>query len=623
MAEAEQVDDAEMSLRGINMLLNNGFKESAELFHRYRNYSPLMSFGASFVSFLNAMMTFEEEKMQVAYEDLRATERLCECDSTGVIETIKNKIRKSQVDGHRSEVAMMERLQRLIIVADCQVYLAVLSFVRQELSAYIKAGWILRKAWKMYNKCYNDISQLQEACQRRSSAPQGVLSSDRAKPSQSPPLLPEPQEEHCTDLPKDNQKSALPPVTKAAQSNKHPDHQEAHTSSKPKHSQKAPLRYEAGLTAESLSRLKGSVSFGYGLFHLCISMVPPHLLKIINLLGFPGDRQQGLMSLTYASESKDMKAPLATLALLWYHTVVQPFFALDGSETEAGLLAAKAILQKKEAEYPDSSLFIFFKGRVLRLECQISSALTSFNSALELATGQREIQHICLYEIGWCSMIELSFTDAFKAFDRLRTESRWSQCYYAYLTGVCQGAAGDLDRACSVLKDAARLFRRKHNQIEQFSMRKAEDLRKLPPTRERCTMAAIEVLYLWKALPNSSTSKLELMIEVLQQMEDSSCSGLNYLLLGAVHKCLGNSTNAVQCFQVALRDEQGRLNNSYVQPYSLYELGCIFLESPESTAKGRALLLQAKEDFSAYDFENRLHVRIHTALASLKEEASQ
>ncbi|KAL6491048.1 hypothetical protein MHYP_G00013930 [Metynnis hypsauchen] len=623
MAEAEQVDDAELSLRGINMLLNNGFKESAELFHRYRNYSPLMSFGASFVSFLNAMMTFEEEKMQVAYEDLRATERLCECDSTGVIETIRNKIRKSQVDSHRSEVAMMERLQRLIIVADCQVYLAVLSFVRQELSAYIKAGWILRKAWKMYNKCYNDISQLQEACQRRSSAPQGVLSSDRAKPSQSPPLLPEPQEEHCTDLPKDNQKSALPPVTKAAQSNKHPDHQEAHTSSKPKHSQKASLRYEAGLTAESLSRLKGSVSFGYGLFHLCISMVPPHLLKIINLLGFPGDRQQGLTSLTYASESKDMKAPLATLALLWYHTVVQPFFALDGSETEAGLLAAKAILQKKEAEYPDSSLFMFFKGRVLRLECQISSALTSFNSALELATGQREIQHICLYEIGWCSMIKLSFTDAFKAFDRLRTESRWSQCYYAYLTGVCQGAAGDLDGACSVLKDAARLFRRKHNQIEQFSMRKAEDLRKLPPTRERCTMAAIEVLYLWKALPNSSTSKLQLMIQVLQQMEDSSCSGLNYLLLGAVHKCLGNSANAVQCFQVALRDEQGRLSNSYVQPYSVYELGCIFLESPESAAKGRALLLQAKEDFSAYDFENRLHVRIHTALASLKEEASQ
>lgn len=36
---------------------------------------------------------------------------------------------------------------------------------------------------------------------------------------------------------------------------------------------------------------------------------------------------------------------------------------------------------------------------------------------------------------GWCSMIELNFEDAYMAFERLMKESRWSQCYYAYLTG--------------------------------------------------------------------------------------------------------------------------------------------------------------------------------------------
>ena len=41
------------------------------------------------------MMTFEEEKMQMAFEDLKATERLCESENTGVIETIKNKIKRS------------------------------------------------------------------------------------------------------------------------------------------------------------------------------------------------------------------------------------------------------------------------------------------------------------------------------------------------------------------------------------------------------------------------------------------------------------------------------------------------------------------------------------------------
>lgn len=31
-------------------------------------------------------------------------------------------------------------------------------------------------------------------------------------------------------------------------------------------------------------------------------------------------------------------------------------------------------------------------------------------------------------------MIELNYTEAYRAFERLKAESRWSQCYYAYLT---------------------------------------------------------------------------------------------------------------------------------------------------------------------------------------------
>ncbi|XP_051549767.1 tetratricopeptide repeat protein 39C-like [Myxocyprinus asiaticus] len=562
--KAEQIDDAELAFQGIHMLLNNGFKESDELFKRYRTHSPLMSFGASFVSFLNAMMTFEEEKMQMASDDLRTTERLCESDNAGVIETIRNKIKKS-MDSQRSGVEVVDRLQRQIIVADCQVYLAVLSFIKQELSAYIKGGWILRKAWKMYNKCYSDISQLQEACHRRSSDQEGALASDQV------------------------------------------NHNTSSTES------------GGRITEEVLDRLKGSVSFGYGLFHLCISMVPPHLLKIVNLLGFPGDRHQGLASLAYASESKDMKAPLATLALLWYHTVVQPFFALDGSDSSAGLLEAKAILQKKAVVYPNSSLFIFFKGRVQRLECQINSALASFQDALELASDQREIQHVCLYEIGWCSMIEMNFEDAYRSFERLKNESRWSQCYYAYLTGVCQGASGDLEGAKAIFQDVQKLFKRKNNQIEQFALKRAERLRKMSLTRELCILGVVEVLYLWKALPNCSSSKLQLMNQVLQGLDDQSSHGLKHLLRGAIQKCLGNFMGAVQSFQLAAQDEYGRQNNSYVQPYSCYELGCVLLAKPETLSKGRSLLLQAKENYSGYDFENRLHVRIHSALASIKD----
>ncbi|TRY94415.1 hypothetical protein DNTS_027949 [Danionella cerebrum] len=459
---AEQIDDTELAFQGINMLLNNGFRESDELFRRYS-------------------------------DDLRTTEKLCESDNAGVIETIRNKIKKS-MDSQRSSVEIVDRLQRQIIVADCQVYLAVLSFVKQELSAYIKGGWILRKAWKMYNKCYSDISQLQEACRRRSSSQQEALVSDQAN-------------------------------------------------------------HNTSVTEEALDRLKGSVSFGYGLFHLCISMVPPHLLKIVNLLGFPGDRHQGLASLAYASESKDMKAPLATLALLWYHTVVQPFFALDGSDSHAGLQEAKAILHKKAMVYPNSSLFIFFKGRVQRLECQINSALASFQDALEFASDQREIQHVLVQHDR----------------DELR------RCLQVLRAPEERGASGDLEGAKAIFQDVQKLFKRKNNQIEQFALKRAERLRKVSLTRELCILGVVEVLYLWKALSNCSSSKLQLM-----------------------------SQDSLQSFQLAAQDDFGRLSNSYVQPYSCYELGCVLLGKPE-------------ENYTGYDFENRLHVRIHSALASIKD----
>uniref|UniRef100_G1P8Z4 Tetratricopeptide repeat domain 39C n=1 Tax=Myotis lucifugus TaxID=59463 RepID=G1P8Z4_MYOLU len=529
-----------------------------------RNHSPLMSFGASFVSFLNAMMTFEEEKMQLACDDLRTTEKLCESEEAGVIETIKNKIKKN-ADARKSAPSMVDRLQRQIIIADCQVYLAVLSFVKQELSAYIKGGWILRKAWKIYNKCYLDINALQELHQRR------------------PPGEPSP-----ADAANDNHAAA------------------------------------DGVSEETLSRLRGAVSFGYGLFHLCISMVPPNLLKIINLLGFPGDRRQGLSSLMYASESKDMKAPLATLALLWFHTVVRPFFALDGSDSRAGLEEAKEILRRKEAAYPNSSLFMFFKGRIQRLECQINSALASFHTALELAADQREIQHVCLYEIGWCSMIELNFQDAFGSFERLKNESRWSQCYYAYLTAVCQGAAGDVDGAQAIFKEVQKLFKRKNNQIEQFSVKKAERFRKQAPTRALCVLASVEVLYLWKALPNCSFPSLQRMSQACHEVDDAAAVGLKHLLLGAIHKCLGNTEDAAQFFQRAAKDELCRQSNLYVQPYACYELGCLLLEKPETVARGRALLLQAKHSLKRNPKAQRLGNKTnHAALASLRELVPQ
>lgn len=61
-----------------------------------------------------------------------------------------------------------------------------------------------------------------------------------------------------------------------------------------------------------INRLMGAVSFGYGLFQVAISLLPPNLLKIISFFGFEGDSSAGLMSLQKTRESDDMRGPFAT-----------------------------------------------------------------------------------------------------------------------------------------------------------------------------------------------------------------------------------------------------------------------------------------------------------------------
>ena len=52
---------------------------------------------------------------------------------------------------------------------------------------------------------------------------------------------------------------------------------------------------------------------------------------------------------------------LFRIALLWYHTVIRPFFALDGEEEAAGTEEATRLLDAVEEKYPNSALFLFFR----------------------------------------------------------------------------------------------------------------------------------------------------------------------------------------------------------------------------------------------------------------------
>ncbi|XP_072042144.1 tetratricopeptide repeat protein 39C-like [Amphiura filiformis] len=575
----EAIDDVAMSLQGIDLLLNNGFKQSQAIFEKYRDYSPLMSAGSSFVTFMNAMMTFEDEKLDGAVESLKETEKLCNLESGNIVKSFKSKVFRKDSKTGNTVLSTEERIQRQIILADCQLYMAMLVMIRQEVTGYIKGGLLIRKGYKMYEKVYKEIGKVykirgQELGDELPSSP----TDDNSEASSEDGVA-----NHLSD------EKVISPGD------------------------------YSDLSDADLARLRGGASFGYGLLQLIISMMPPNLLKVVNLFGFKGNRRFGLQCLHLASHSTDMKAPLAMLSLLWYHTVVRPFFGLDDKSTTSCVTEATAILEENEPKYPNSSLVMFYRGRVLKIQCKIEEALSVYNLALEAAADQREIQLICVYEIGWCNLMKFYWEDSMLAFARLKEESKWSQSYYAYLTGMCQGALGQVETAQEMFREVPQISKRKNEQLEKFLIRKSQKFKKKVPTKAQCALLAIEVLYLWRALPTCKEEHLTLMLSECEAEVEKSWKALRSLLKGAILRNLDSRDAAIQCFEDALAYSSAKDQEPHVGPYTCFELGSMLMEKPATASKGKSLVIRAKDHYKDYDFEQRLNVRIHALLSRNKD----
>ncbi|PIK57131.1 putative tetratricopeptide repeat protein 39C-like [Apostichopus japonicus] len=350
--------------------------------------------------------------------------------------------------------------------------------------------------------------------------------------------------------------------------------------------------------------------------------MPPSVLKVVNLLGFCGDRQFGLTCIKQASHSKDMKAPLAILTLLWYHTVVRPFFGLQVSTKEDCVREALIILEENKPKYPNSALMSFYRGRVLKLQGKLDEALDRYNIALEECSQQREIQLICLYEIGWGNLMKMNWEESLLAFARLKEESKWSQSYYTFLTAMTQGALGQVETSQEIFLEVPTLAKKRTNQLEQYVTKKALRFKKKPPTQTESVLIAIEVLYLWKALPECSEETLISMLKECEKAEsDKDKKPIVTLLKGAIHRDLGNKNVAKQFFEGVLKlqpSKPSKTQDMHAFPYACFELGSLMLDDEATAAAGKMYILKAKEEYKDFDFEQRLHVRVHATLQQIR-----
>ncbi|XP_012145321.1 tetratricopeptide repeat protein 39C-like [Megachile rotundata] len=610
MAKKMEAKEWSIARTGISLLLNNKVEEAEALFDGHP-HSFHVKAGRCFVLFMNALMTFENDKLQQAMTLLKDMERECASD-IGWLKSMKSKVFRTE----ETNKDYINKLERQIVLADSQVCSAILTLLQQELTGYVRGGWMLRKAWQVYQHAYSQILQLYQRTfgtspsgfNTRCSTPSCNGSSYSLQSLQSPG-------------------SSEWSIPSCNGSTNHPTPVSSPSGLRSSLSMFFSL---TGITSEQqtpfvepseVSRLMSAVSFGYGIYQLCVSLLPPSLLKVIHFLGFEGDREAGLTALMYARVSEDMRAPLATLSLLWYHTIARPFFALDGSNLRAGVNAAKQLIAECQSEFNNSALFLFFEGRIQRLESNVNDALQAYAKAVEISS-QREIKLLCLHEVAWCYLIRLSYEEAYRSLTQLRQQSRWSVSFYAYLATVCCGAIGKFDIVAASYRKILNSNNRmsKETQLGLFVMRRTPKLLNQETGQPYAVLyyrlLIYELLYLWNAMPSCSAESLRgIVLECKGNRSDEPMVGLADLIEGAAYSYLGDTQASIESYRncIKRRNPSNDANDQHVSAFALYELGtalCII----NNVEEGKMVLSKAQNQYRDYDFEGRLNVRIHTSL---------
>ena len=228
---------------GCALLYNGKFTEAEASLLAHSKESARAMLHYAEVATMRAMMTFEPDMITQAVERLKAARSLANTNSGagGWGTTAWNAAAAVGGMVWRSKQTVESekenwQIECQAVVAECYLLLAILHFLRESMSEYVKGGYSLHKSWSSFHWCHAKLQK---------------LGADQCEPS-----------------------------------------------------------------------LRGCIDFGIGCFNLLVSLTPPSVLRLVEVIGFSGDRDYGLQLLNAAHASKSLRSSLASVFLIQYHTVL-------------------------------------------------------------------------------------------------------------------------------------------------------------------------------------------------------------------------------------------------------------------------------------------------------------
>ncbi|XP_060093247.1 tetratricopeptide repeat protein 39B isoform X2 [Heteronotia binoei] len=560
----------------LNLFLNNKFSEALELLRPWSKDSMYHALGYSTILVMQAAMTFEQQDIQIGLATMKEALQTCQKfrKRNTVVESLSSLVSKQSV-----EQLSDEEMHAEICYAECLLQKAALTFVQDEnMINFIKGGLKIRTSYQIYKACLS----LQRGC-------------IGAAPLQS-------SKEDCRGI------------------------RECH--------QVLQMTQDSKSTNETYYQFEGGVQLGIGAFNLMLSLLPGRILRLLEFIGFSGNRELGLQQLREGASGASLRAILCSFTLLLYHTYVSLILGTG----ESNLLEAEALLQPYLKKFPKGALILFYDARIDILKGNFEKAQVTFQECIAAQQEWKQIHHLCYWELMWCYSFQQNWLQAYQYADLLCKESRWSKAIYMFQKAaiLCMLPEDDVK---TTGEDIVALFRQveglkqriagKSIPTEKFAVRKARRYAGSQPVK--LVVPALEMMYVWNgfSIVGKRIDLTENLLVTIEKEETALKNEPNHneyymddicllqLLKGLCLKHLGRLLQSELCFNQVIQSEKQLKYDNYLVPYTMYELGLLYKEQDERE-KAIRFIEAAKNNYKDYSMESRLHFRIHAALNSLK-----
>ncbi|KAI7871637.1 hypothetical protein BDF14DRAFT_1763109 [Spinellus fusiger] len=384
------------------------------------------------------------------------------------------------------------------------------------------------------------------------------------------------------------------------------------------------------------------IQFGIGTFHLLLSSMPAKVLKIFSTFGWKGDKQLGFALLKLCLEGQGLRAPLASLALLTYYTLLtQSAPQLYG---KALLSSSVECLMDAQKTHPNSCFFLFFAAHTARAAHNLPLSSQSFNYATDSSRGEWAeiaVKQMSEYEIGLNMALEMKWEEALKYFQQLSQDEYWSPVFLKYFVGACYEMLGERTEAILAFAQVQQLAKQHPNQktyLDAYILKKLEFFQKsgyqdmdfsLPGLELFLTMNAFEYMekeHLETALEKVNTTlekiyereKIEYTIR-LRELVPTATPPDYYdqrstllLIKSSILNTLKRHTECISHLNWIIDHKEYIKHETWVLPFAYWESG-ITSWGLGHYQKGR-YLWQLGLSCTKHDFEYRMAVRLSLAL---------